>query len=217
MEGNKKRALTLYRWSVELTASIQETLGITEVILRNSIDNQLQRWNDNEKGSPTSWLLHEPARPLLSLTQGKRLEAQKRARKSADLCSENHSRSGQPITHDDVLAHTMFGMWKDILPNHGLNADPNKIENRNRRRLWEEAIEMAFSLADDPTGETTYWRVTHLHGLRNRVSHMDSLFNVDVIDIINDPFALVGSIDPALVDWITGTSTVRSVHSRRPK
>lgn len=99
----------------------------------------------------------------------------------------------------------------------GVNSDLNKIENRNLLRLWEEAIERAFPLADDPTGESTYWRVTHLHDLRNCVSHMDSLHNVDVIDVINDAFALVGSVDPALVDWITGTSTVRSVHSRRPK
>lgn len=99
----------------------------------------------------------------------------------------------------------------------GVNADLNKIENRNLLRLWEEAIERAFPLADDPTGESTYWCVTHLHDLRNCVSHMDSLHNVDVIDVINDAFALVGSVDPALVDWITGTSTVRSVHSRRPK
>lgn len=215
--GNKKRALTLYRWSVELTAAIQETLGITEVLLRNAIDGQLQRWNDHEKASHTSWLLHEPASPLRSLTQGKRLEAQNRARKSADLRPDSHPRCGQPITHDDVLAHTMFGMWKDILPNHGLNADPNKTENRNRRRLWKEAIERAFPLAEDPTGEKTYWRVTHLHGLRNRVSHMDSLLNVDVLDIINDAFTMVGSIDPALSNWLTGTSTVSAVHARRPK
>lgn len=76
--GNKKEALALYSWSVELTAAIQETLGITEVILRNAIDNQLQTWNEktlssdqgNKNGGncTISWLLDTPAAPLRSLT-----------------------------------------------------------------------------------------------------------------------------------------------------
>lgn len=216
-EGNEKNALALYRWGVEMTASIQETLGITEVFLRNSIDTQLQKWNSGqlEQGS-TSWLLEPPARPLRSLTQGKRTEAIRRAQKSADRRPTNHFRHGQAITHDDVLAHTMFGMWKDILPNHAPNADPGKTENKNRLTLWEKAVKDAFPCIDDSDGEKTYWRVTHLHNLRNRVSHMDSLLNVDILDVTKDAFALAESIDPALASWLTSTSTVSAVHKKRP-
>ena len=73
--GNEKKALSLYRWSVELAASTQEMLGLTEVFLRNAIDAQLQIWNNAEKGYQTSWLLHDPASPLRSLTEGKRKSA----------------------------------------------------------------------------------------------------------------------------------------------
>ena len=52
-----------------------------------------------------------------------------------------------------------------------------KTENKNRLTLWEEAVKDAFPCVDDSNGEKTYWRVTHLHDLRNRVSHMDSLLN----------------------------------------
>ena len=200
--GNKKEALALYRWSVELTAAIQETLGITEVILRNAIDNQLQTWNEktlssdqenqNGEDGTASWLLDAPAAPLRSLTQGKRMDALSRAEKSAKRRPLDHPRHGQPVTHDDVLAHTMFGMWKDILPNHAPEADAEKTENKNRVRLWQEAIEKAFPYIQDPSGEETYWRVAHLHELRNRVSHMDSLLNIDALDLTNDAFTLVG-------------------------
>ena len=45
---------------------------------------------------------------------------------------------------------------------------------------------------------------------------MDSLLNVDVSDIINDAFNLVESINPQLQQWLSGTSTVRSVLRERP-
>lgn len=215
--GNEKNALALYRWGVAMTASVQETLGITEVFLRNSIDTQLQKWNSEKLGQPSaSWLLEDPARPLRSLTQGKRLEAKRRAQKSADRRPASHFRHGQAITHDDVLAHTMFGMWKDILPNHAPNADPGRTENKNRLTLWEEAVKDAFPRVDDSNGEKTYWRVAHLHDLRNRISHMDSLLNVDILDITKDAFALTESIDPDLATWLTSTSTVSAVHRKRP-
>lgn len=215
--GNEKDALALYRWSVELTASIQETLGVTEVLLRNSIDVQLRKWNNEQLGRSASWLLESPASPLRSMTNGKRNEALRRAEKSATCRSASHFRHGEEVTHDDVLAHTMFGMWKDILPNHSPGADPEKTENKNRMTLWEDAVKNAFPCAEDPEGEKTYWRVAHLHKLRNRVSHMDSLLNVDVLDVTRDAFALVGSIDPVLANWLTGTSTVSAVYGKRPE
>lgn len=168
-DGNKKRALALYRWSVELGASVQETLGITEVFVRNAMNDQLQEWNRRETGNP-SWLLDAPASPLRGLTQGKRREALRRAQKSAGNRSIHHPRYGA-----------------------------------------------AFPYEVDPDGHTTYWRVVHLHLLRNRVSHMDSLLNVDVLDVIGDAFSLVGSIDPVLEQWLTGTSTVKKIYSSRPQ
>ncbi|WP_165242834.1 hypothetical protein [Corynebacterium lizhenjunii] len=214
-DGNRKRALGLYRWSIELGTAVQETLGITEVLVRNAMDARLQEWNRRETGNP-SWLLEAPASPLRSLTQGKRLESLRRARKAAMQRPADHPRYKAEITHDDALANTMFGMWKDVLPNHAPDAEPEKRENGNRVRLWEEALEAAFPHEIDPDGQTTYWRVAHLHLLRNRVSHMDSLLNVDVLDVIGDAFSLVGSIDPVLEQWVTGTSTVKKIYSSRP-
>ncbi|QFQ01511.1 hypothetical protein CUROG_00535 [Corynebacterium urogenitale] len=46
---------------------------------------------------------------------------------------------------------------------------------------------------------------------------MDSLLNVDVLDVIGDAFSLVGSIDPVLEQWLTGTSTVKKIYSARPQ
>lgn len=94
---------------------------------------------------------------------------------------------------------------------------PKKREgNRNRIRLWNEAIHQAFPYAPDHDGARTFWRVFHLHELRNRVPHMDSLLNTNVHDRTNEAFDLVESINPQVREWLSGTSTVRSVLRKRP-
>lgn len=214
-EGNEKKALELYRWHGELTAAVQTVLGIVEVILRNAIDTQLQIWDQSNRDGAKSWLLEEPAAPLRSLTSHKRLSALQRAKASAAYRSPHHYRYRQEITHDDVLAQVMFGMWKDLLPNHAPNAGQN-LDNQNRERLWGEAIRLAFPKITDPVGKETYWRVAHLHMLRNRVSHMEPLLNLDVADYMRDAYELLGSIDPEVATWLTGVSRVSAILKQTP-
>jgi hypothetical protein len=212
---NEKNALALYRWHSELTAACQVVLGATEVILRNAMDRRLQTWNDAESGSTQSWLLSDPATPLRSLSAGKRKEAKDRAQKAFNKRPTSHRRYGQAVTHDDVLAQITFGLWKELLPNHQPGAG-NTTENNNRIRLWHEALEPTFPNVSDPDGSVTFWRVAHVHSLRNRVSHMESLLDVDVLDIIQDAFDLLRSIDRDVANWVTGGSKVKAIYRERP-
>ena len=120
--GNEKRAIRLYTWHSDLTSAVQAVLGITEVVLRNAMDAQLMRWNCERLGRNQSWLLLEPATPLRGLSRDKRLEAFRRARQERNARPRSHPRHGTPLNHDDVLAQTMFGLWKDLLPNHAPDA-----------------------------------------------------------------------------------------------
>lgn len=214
--GNQKRALQLYQWHGELTASVQTVLGNTEVILRNAIDARLQTWNTANLPGATSWLLDEPAAPLRSLSAAKRKDALRRAKKQATARPADHRRYNQPVSHDDVLAQIMFGMWRDLLPNHLPDANPETRENHNRMRLWDEALRNAFPNAKDPDGQLTFWRVAHLHRLRNRVSHVEPLLDMDVRAHIQEAFDLVTSINPTVAQWLTGTSQVSAVLRRKP-
>lgn len=215
--GNQQKAIALYGWNVQLAAAFQELLGVAEVVLRNSIDRELQVWNDREQGtSGSSWLLTEPAAPLRSLTQGKRLSAIDAAEKVSKKREAGHWRHGHPVTHDDVLAQVMFGMWKDILPNHHPDAAAEKTANANRDRMWTEALNKAFPNITDPNGQTTFWRVYHLHHLRNRVSHGEPLLTINVKDKTRDLFALVKSIDEPTHNWLTGLNRVPGIAATRP-
>lgn len=213
--GNEKKALTLYSWHTKLTATTQQLLGLTEVVLRNAMDAQLQVWNVANGGGP-SWLLQDPVAPLRSLSSGKRGTAFSQAQKEADGRAVGHKRHGHSLSHDDVLAQVMFGMWKDLLPNHSPNASPVDGANLNRIRLWDEALRCAFPYENDLDGHITYWRVAHMHRLRNRVSHMEPLLSIDVEDLMNEAFDLVRSIDPAVANWVTGVSRVSEVLKERP-
>lgn len=215
--GNRKAALNLYRWHGELTAAVQTVLGNTEVVLRNAIDQQLQAWNQAQIPGIDSWLLQEPAAPLRSLSAAKRKDALRRAKAQAASRPMDHHRYGQEVTHNDVLAQIMFGMWRDLLPNHLPGANPRLRANINRARLWNEALRYAFPHIEDVNGEVTFWRVAHLHRLRNRVSHVEPLLNVDVKTQIQEAFDLVASINPVVADWLTGISQVSAVMTRRPE
>ncbi|WP_423185137.1 hypothetical protein [Arthrobacter sp. NyZ413] len=213
--GDEKLALSLYGWNLHLTSAFQELLSVVEVVLRNAMDAELQKWNNAELGASQSWLLEEPAAPLKSLSQGKRLQAIQNANKAMAKREQAHWRHGQAVTHDDVLAQITFGLWKDLLPNHKDNAANNR-ENQNRTRMWNEALVHAFPNEEDPDGETTFWRVFRLHGLRNRVSHMETLLEVDAAERARDVFALINSISRPAHDWLTGINRVPAVLKTRP-
>lgn len=214
---NDKNALTLYQWHSNLTAAaVQSVLGLTEVVLRNAMDRSLQQWNDTQSGGTQSWLLGEPEAPLRSLTAGKRKEAKQRAQKEFSARDTAHNRYGMPVSHDDVLAQVTFGLWKEVLPNHLPGAGAN-TENENRRRIWVEALASAFPNVVDPDGEVTFWRVAHVHQLRNRVSHMEPLLKLDVRDRIQDAFDLVRSIDSDVANWVSGGSQVAQILKQKPE
>ncbi len=214
--GNEKAALALYAWHSELTAAVQTVLGNTEVILRNAMDEQLQKWNQQRNPSSTSWLLEEPASPLRDLIHKKRISAVSRAGNQAMARPSTHWRYGVPVDHNDVLSQVMFGMWKDLLPNHHPDANPAKRENQDRKQLWDEVLQEAFPLVDDPDGAVTYRRVTFLHQLRNRVSHMEPLLDINVKLQTQTAFDLVASIDGDVAQWLTGRSKVSQFLNMRP-
>lgn len=215
--GNKKDALTLYKWHSELSSAVHSVLGVTEVVLRNAMDRELQVWNRAQPkvSSTASWLLDDPASPLRSISAGKRAQAIDQAQKARDRREPHHPRHQATVTHDDVLAQITFGLWKELLPNHQAAAS-NATEQERRILLWNQALHLAFPRIDDPTGRETFWRVYRLHQLRNRVSHMEPLLDADVNALMKNAFKLVGSIDAKVEAWVSGGSRVSAVLRQRP-
>lgn len=225
--GSISGAMRLYRWNLELSGAIHESLGVVEVTMRNSIDGQLQAWN---RGRPapagsaaygTNWVEH-PARPLLGVLnprgRGGRPpkstyeSARERAIKDSNLRDPSHPRHGVSPNHDDIVAHITFGTWVKLLPSK--RDAQGRIGPDGQRGLWNNAIKHSFSHHADPL-VIHHW-ANRLHLLRNRIAHVEPLITTDVMGYHRPAARLLRAIDPAMGDWYAGISRIPEVCKQRP-
>lgn len=227
--GQDADALALYEWNIELASALQDPLGIVEVAVRHAIDTQLSAWAQQHVSDP-DWINHIAHIPHLSApgvfttTRHKLYKAADQSRRSRPA---NHPRHGDAITHDDLVAHVMFGAWASLLPEKfdaswvDPNGNPvqNQVNLQARRDLWRNCLHSGFpNVKHDPRGYGTGNKVRDLRKLRNRVSHMDSLLYVDVKHLHDRVLLpLLNSISHDLHDWVEGRSQVRTVLAQRPR
>lgn len=221
-------AIRLYRWNLELSGAIHESLGLVEVMLRNTIDRQLQTWNqevrskDDGKPRGKNWV-KEPASPLSSILnpRGKKGQPRKstyksayqRAVKDSNLRDPSHPRYGIKPNHDDIVAHITFGTWVKLLPSKR-DAQTGRIGPGPQRGLWQNALINSFSYHPDPL-VIHHW-VNRLYLLRNRVAHVEPLIATDVLSYHRTAARLLRAIEPRISDWYAGISRIPEVYAKRP-
>lgn len=196
-EGNRRNAIRLYQWNIELSGAIYQALHVVEVVLRNAIDTQLCRWNatqiDPTTGLPrgSDWLL-DPAPLLRRLVRDKELEA-------ARTRAENAIRRKQrPVAHADLLAQLSFGTWRFLLP----DKDPG------RKRLWDDSLKGAFPHLDRSTHQFVK-SVDGIYRLRNRVAHLEPLLDTgDIRRQYQNMRMVLREIDPAVEEWFVSNQRV---------
>ena len=173
--GDMDLALRLYLWNIELAGAFHSSLGLLEVILRNTIDAELRAWNASQSQPdgtpyPPEWLI-DPAKPLNTLTASARKTATQNAVKARAARPASHPRKHAPITHDDILAQLTFGVFVRLLP----TSDSADKTFRARQVLWQEALIRAFpGSCTDSDGHIVAGRAGRLLSLRNRVAHTHS-------------------------------------------
>ncbi|RMB70296.1 hypothetical protein AYK61_26420 [Rhodococcus sp. SBT000017] len=69
---------------------------------------------------------------------------------------------------------------------------------------------------NDPNRYIVADRAARLHGLRNRVSHMELLLEVNIVARHNDALRLLAAISPQVRDWCAGMSTVIETRKKCP-
>ncbi|MCF8610751.1 hypothetical protein L5G28_11360 [Gordonia sp. HY285] len=215
------KALELYKWNLQLSAEFQKVLAVTEVVLRNAIDRELRAWNQTCTRVVPGQAPHhhgpawtsDAATPLNALTRESRKTAKKHAYEAVGARESGHPRATAAVNHDDMVAQLTFGVWAKILP----TPDTTDSNYKQRKILWDQAVERAFPhRKNDPHGHGAAGRVANLHALRNRVSHMEPLMQVNVVSRHNDALRLIGSISPETRDWCSGLSRVMEVNKLRP-
>jgi len=205
--GNQKDALRLYQWNVDLSGAVYEALHMFEVILRNSMDQQLCTWNATqlERGTgrvhSSDWLM-DPSHLLRRLTGDDITKANNRAHSALRSGKPGGRRPGHP----DVLAQISFGTWRFLLPDR----------DAGRQLLWSQALQHAFPhLTEKPADLVT--RVNGVYRIRNRVAHLEPLLKSGVVRReYNSMRSVLRAIEPVCEEWFTSRQRVTSTLRTRP-
>lgn len=212
-----EEALILYCRALRLGQTLLGPLGITEVTVRNALDRALSDWWKENSGQGT-WIDASPENAPIFLSSFVHTnEWRKRAKSS----KQNHNAK---ITHDDIIAHTSLGTWRNMIGNPaGLPArlplTPDKVNSWEAARrqdalcaeLWKHATKNAFPFIPQTKGQRlglsprayVGLRLSRISYLRNRVCHWDSLLSVDTATRYDDMKRVVRAIDADLEEWLS--------------
>jgi hypothetical protein len=204
---DRKKAIALYQWNIEVSGAIYEALHVFEVILRNTLDDRLCKWNATQTNPATGQLhgndwVFDPA-PLLQRICGKDLGvARGRATQSVS------KRAGSAVArHEDVLAQLTLGTWRFLLP---AKRDPGK------QSLWQNALSHGFPNLQRPANQLVA-AVHSVYQLRNRVAHLEPLLRTNLQAEYKNMRTVIDAVDPKTLVWFTSINRIAAVGRARPR
>jgi hypothetical protein len=198
--GDLARAHELFEWNVHAAGAAMEAIHVFELILRNAIDRELRIWNDAMAGMP-DWALRPHPYLLRALNQTELANAVTRARRIA-------AEHGRPLCHDDVLAQLSLGTWRYILPSKA---------NKSKQKLWAVAIGNAFPAWPGTwSADSVVSRVANVHGLRNRVAHLEPLHRYDLRKVRRDIRSVCHAIGPDAARFFVQTERLLPIIESNP-
>ena len=188
---DRERAVALYRWNVAVSAACFEAFHYVEVVVRNSMDREMQIHRQEEQ-SRIPWFLV----PVVGKHQSSFDDSIERVRRR--LRDQHHSRE----TRDQIVAGTDFGFWTALL--HSENEE-----------LWRSALHKAFPGSSGKRKDVVAV-LEALRVFRNRLAHHDSLLAVDVPFRFNQMLQVLRWVDPRAEQWLLAVERISEVLARRP-
>ncbi|MFD9240652.1 hypothetical protein ACFV0D_01690 [Streptomyces sp. NPDC059556] len=191
--GSPREAIKLYRWNLEASAVLYEALHVFEVVLRNAIHEQMTQWHQAQ-GQAGTWLTNPPSQ----LTSRSKDDLRAARGRAADALAYKHSKSGTATpspTDDDIVAQLSLGFWRYMLA------------TRYTHDLWHDAIRYAFPALKQGRLSEIETPVIRLHGLRNRIAHLEPIFTRQLMWDLRDMKAAIGYICPRTQAWFASTRT----------
>ena len=190
-DQNDSRALELYKWNAELAAAFFYLLGIVEVVVRNSIDREMQTFNVT-LGNQGEW--------FDDLTDRIDDDSNFKVRKiKARLVSNRRS-----LSHGNIMSELDFGFWRSFL------------SRKYKDTLWRTALRFAFPHAPSRQPEYIFARVRHLHVLRNRIAHHEPIHRRDIASDFQICIEVLDAISPVIAQWSADNFRVLAVLAQKP-
>lgn len=205
--GEQDRTLALYEWNLMLTGAFWVPISIAEISLRNALSRQLSTMQ--HVGGP-SWFRSLELESLLDSGDEIHKQSLSNARKSI-VSNFNRRKWNTPgfvpigdadVTLDQVVSELTFGFWRYLL------------SSKFDEPLWRKGLAQAFRNGTK-LGKIEK-TVSRVKDLRNRLAHHEPIWNWDIEGRSRDVQELLSSISPAVGEWASGISNLRSVIEARP-
>jgi len=188
--GHDADALALYEWNATVSAALWTDLAHCEVLVRNTLHEQLTAWSTRVHREPV-WY-RDPGRIFT-------------VRHASDVATARHRATtgarAKPETPGRVVAELSFGFWRYL------------VASQYERSLWLPVLRYKFR---NLPRRHLHSRLARLHDLRNRIAHHEPIHSENLGRTHTDLLTVLGWISPQYRRWVEDASMVRAVLAARP-
>ncbi len=203
-EGNLEKALQLYVWNAQISQAFYLPIQVWEVCLRNQMNRFLCR-----QFSDGAWPYNElkAVRRLKATDRDRVMDARKR---QEDACKVSQAST------DAIVADLTAGFWVSML-----------ATSYSARFAWRYQLTHVFPNAPtkwrDPNAKTPQWNHNAAHApcerlltLRNRISHHEPIFALDLARAYDDAVTTIHAMSGAAANYLSAYSSVEEILAERP-
>lgn len=190
MSLTPSRTLGAFRWHQAVSVELFGLVGIVELALRTTINEQMQGWHRESFGDG---LWFDRAGDFLDIHGVQDIEVA-RSRLRAKR---------REATSDRLVAELNFGFWRYLL------------SNRYRTILWP-TLRRGFPHIPTGSEKTLFSRVGRIHDLRNRIAHHEPIFGRRLDLDHRDCLLVLGAVCPVTAQWAEGISRIPEVLANTP-
>ena len=182
--GNTRKAMTLYRYNIELAQSVFAIVGLFEVALRNKIDSELSKQYGKE------WL-KESCQPdgIFNVPN---------AHKTCEIINNAYNRLKRDgaYSHTKLLAEMEFGIWKYMF-------SPVQYRQTGKTLLQIFPKKPRSSAQAHYNSSYFFNELDKINNLRNRIAHHEPIcFHKQEQDIYTDYILNEYRKIIALLEWM---------------
>lgn len=196
--GDQNRAVKLYEWNNNLSASMWQLLSILEVGVRNSIDSKM-RERQIRLHRTEHWIFDD----FFELGRKRNVTGNsKQPFRDIESAIARVQKNGKSLTPSQIISETSFGFWNQL------------VGNKNKF-LWPD---LAGSFPNAPSRDQKYVSTlfSDLRDIRNRISHNHKLHSQSVEAGEMMILELAKAIDPDFADWLQSMSRIAEVKASKP-
>lgn len=190
-----EKALHLYKANIKLAQSFYAIISQFEVVLRNSINNQLSSYFEDG-----DWIISQRERFMSNVSLAR---SHYFLKNSVEKSIQKFSRSSDTITSGKVISDQSFGFWSAFYLSHHF------------RLLRGQPLSVFTYKPRSENRSTIYRKLVRINLFRNRVSHCEPLCFVDnhvdcssVIELRNITYDLINWIEPELESFFLSIDDV---------